>query len=286
MSAALIGLGWAGSGWAGSCVAADLDTIRERGYLVAAVKANAPPLGFEGDDGQLQGLEVDIARQLAAVLLGDSAAVELVPVRNVERIPLLLADEVDVVVARLTVTEQRSRLVDFSSPYYFDGTALMTRQPGLQAFTDIQSGPVAVLLGSTTIDDLRWHLPQAELVGVDSYQDGYALLEAGRVVAFGADATVLTGWTQAHPQYRLLPSLLSAEALSVAIPRGLQYQTLSQQVDDAIATWQETGWLRDRIRHWGLPLDDLDLPSCLPQGCINDGIAPILDNLNESGTLR
>ena len=280
-SAALIGLSWADA-----IAAADLATIRERGRLIVAVKNNRPPLGFEGDDGQLYGLEVDIARQLAAALLGNADAVTLVPVSTTDRIPLLLEGQVDLVVARLTVTEQRSRLVNFSRPYYYDGTALMTRQPELQTFADIGPRSVAVLTGSTTIDDLRWHLPQADLVGVSSYQDAYALLEAGLVSAFGADAAVLTGWTQAYPRYRLLPSLLSAEALSVATPRGLQYQSLQDQIDGAIESWHETGWLGDRIRYWGLPLDALSRPPCLQPDCATDGQEEILENLNQSGTLR
>ncbi|MGF1535136.1 MAG: transporter substrate-binding domain-containing protein [Elainellaceae cyanobacterium] len=238
--------------------AADLETIRERGHLVVAVKANSPPMGFQGDDGRPQGLEVDIAHQLAAFLLGDPAAVELVPVTNAERIPLLLDDGVDAVVARLSVTEQRSRLVNFSHPYYYDGAALVTRQANLRDFTDIGAGPVAVLTGSNTIDALRWHLPDATLVGVASYQEALALLESGGAIAFGGDATILTGWGQEYPEYRLLPTLLSADALAVGLPKGLQYHTLHQEVDSAIEAWQATGWLRDRIRHWGLPLDNLN----------------------------
>ncbi|MGF1515721.1 MAG: transporter substrate-binding domain-containing protein [Elainellaceae cyanobacterium] len=249
--------------------AADLDTIRERGRLVVAVKANAPPLGFRGDSGQLQGLEIDLARQLAATLLGDPAAVELVPVANTARIPALLDDRVDAVIARLTVTERRARLVNFSHPYYYDGAALVTRRPELQTLADIGAGPVAVLTGSNTIDALRWHLPAAALVGVASYEEALSLLESGEAVAFGGDASVLTGWTQEYSGYWLLPTLLSTEALAVALPKGLQYQPLHQQVDNAIENWRETGWLRDRIQHWGLPFDEI-------------GVG---DNLNESGSL-
>lgn len=241
--------------------AADLDTIRDRGQLVVAIKANTPPLGFAGEDGVLQGLEVDIARQLALVLLGDPAAITLVPVSNTDRVPALLEDRVDLVVARLSVTEQRARLVDFSRPYYYDGTALITRDPQLQGFTEVGTQPVAVLTGSDTIDDLRWHLPQAQLIGVDSYQEAYERLEAGEAIAFGADASLLTGWALQHPEYRLLPTLLSAEGLAVALPKGLQYQPLQAAVDEAIENWYATGWLRERIRYWNLPLDTLPLNS-------------------------
>ncbi len=282
-SAALGVFGWLGVllGTPLTSSAAELDTIRERGHLVVAVKANLPPLGFEGADGRLQGLEVDIARRLAAELLGDATAVELVPVMNAERISFLLGDRVDVVVAQLGVTERRSRLVNFSRPYYYDGTALITRRRDLQTFIDIKTGPVAVLRGASTIDALRWHLAGVELLGVGSYQEAFALLESGDAVAFGGDASVLTGWQQEHPDYRLLPTLLSAEALAVAMPRGLQYQALHQQVDEAIEDWTATGWLGDRIRYWGLPFDTLG--ETLEQLQLPFDVSPA-ENLNESGS--
>ncbi|MEO0410043.1 MAG: transporter substrate-binding domain-containing protein, partial [Cyanobacteria bacterium P01_A01_bin.135] len=280
--AVLTALGLPGS----SSTAADLATIRDRGQLIVAVKSNTPPLGFVGEDGVLRGLEIDIARQLAQVLLGDPNAVTLVPTSNTERIPALLRDEVDVVIARLSVTEQRARLVDFSRPYYYDGTALITKAPELRQFTDIGLRPVAVLTGSDTIDDLRWHLPQATLVGLESYQAAYELLETGEAIAFAADASLLTGWTQRYPEYRMLPTLLSAEGLSIAMLKGLQYQPLQAAVDDAMDVWYATGWLQERIAHWGLPLDDLERledPESERHG--EDGPGPPINNLNESGTL-
>jgi polar amino acid transport system substrate-binding protein len=37
------------------------------------------------------------------------------------------------------------------------------------------------------------------------------------------------------------------------MPKGVQYAQLQQQVNDAIARWQASGWLAERIAAWGLP---------------------------------
>ncbi|MDA0269137.1 MAG: transporter substrate-binding domain-containing protein, partial [Cyanobacteria bacterium] len=52
-------------------LSADLDTIQDRGHLVVAVKDTWRPLGFIDEKGELVGFEIDLARQLAADLLGD-----------------------------------------------------------------------------------------------------------------------------------------------------------------------------------------------------------------------
>lgn len=234
-------------------LAAELSEIQERGYLIVAVKDNTRPLGFRDQQGALVGLEIDIARQLATQLFGQPDALVLVPISNSERIPTLLEDEVDLVIARLGMTDARSRIVDFSDPYYLDGTALITRRPDIQRLADLSGQTVAVLNHSTTIDIVRSLLPNVTLVGASSYQDALALLESGQADAFAADATVLTGWVQQHSTYRLLPTLLSAEALAIAMPRGLQYEELRQFVNQEVQQWNEGGWLQERIHYWGLP---------------------------------
>lgn len=67
------------------------------------------------------------------------------------------------------------------------------------------------------------------------------------------DASVLAGWVQEHPQYRLLPTLIGAEALSVAMPKGLQFDELRALVNNAIALYVADGWIEQRLSYWGLP---------------------------------
>jgi polar amino acid transport system substrate-binding protein len=234
-------------------VATPLQDIQTRGYLIVGVKDSVPPLGFQASDGTLQGLEIDIAHRLAQELLGDASAVELRPLSNRDRLPAITEGEVDIVIARLTATNARSRIVDFSVPYYLDGTAFLVQDSQFQQVSDLSQQAIAVLNGSTTIADVRYRLPTASLVGVESYEQAEALLNRGEVTAVAADASVLTGSSQSDPNRRLLPGLISAEALSVAIPRGLQHDELKRNINEAIARWHQEGWLQERISYWGLP---------------------------------
>lgn len=232
--------------------AATLSEIQERGRLIVAVKDNLPPLGFLRN-GELAGLEIELAQQLAIDLLGDEADITFQPVRNDRRLAVLLSGEADLVIARVTETPARARLVDFSRPYYFDGTAFVTKNPAVQQLSDLLRQPVAVLSGSSTIATVRSLLPSTTLVGVASYQAALTLLETNQAVAFAADASILTGWVQEYPEYRLLPQLISTEALSVAMPKGNQYSALRSNVNQSIDRLQSTGWLADRLNAWKLP---------------------------------
>jgi len=241
-------------------IAADLDTIRERGALVVGVKDTLRPLGFRDASGQLQGFEIDLARRLAADLLGDPEAIVLVTLDNGERLGAVY-DRVDVTIAQVGVTESRERLVQFSLPYWIDGTALVVPDrcgatggrdcPGGD-FASLATATIAVLRGSDAIAALQWQFPEAELTGVDSYRAALAALENGEIDAFAGDRSVAIGWTQTHPGYRVLPDYITARSLAIVLPKGMQYATLRAAVNDSVDTWRASGWLEDRLRTWGL----------------------------------
>ncbi len=241
--------------------AAKLPEIQERGYLRIAVKNNLRPLGFTDVSGKLQGLEIDLAKALAQDLLGSLNAVKLKPVLNSDRMTVVLNNQVDLTIARVTATSSRARLVSFSVPYYFDGTVLVTKDASAQRLVDFARRKIAVLKKSSTIAEVKYYIPTAELVGVNSYEEARSLLEKNNCDAFAADASVLSGWLQQYSGYRLLSTKLSTQPLSVVMPKGLQYDELRQRVNEAIARYIANGWLPERVKYWGLPKSELRVRS-------------------------
>ena len=235
-----------------STTAREWSEIESEGELKVAVKENVLPLGFVGETGDLEGLEIDIAIKLAEELLGDNAAVEFLPVDNVDRLQVVLDDEVDIAIARVAVTTPRSRIVDFSPYYYLDGTGIVTRNNEIEDTNSLELKRIAVLNNSATIAVIRNRIPRANLIGVDSYQAALKLMETNQADGFAGDRSVLTGLVQEYPDYKLLPERLSGAALAVVMPKGLQYKELRSKVNRAIAGWRESGWLEERIEYWGL----------------------------------
>lgn len=234
-------------------VAADLETIQERGYLIVAVKDNRRPLGFLNEAADLVGFEIDIAARFADVLFGDATAVVFRPVANQDRLSAVLNDEVDMAIAGIAITPTRERIVDFSYPYYLDGTGFITNSPFIQSLQDLATARIALLEGSDAVAHLNYAMPLVTLVGVESYQAAFREIETGRVAAVAADLTVLAGWTQEYPSYQLLSSVLTAAPLAVVLPKGLQYESLRKLVNNSIQQWHEEGWLEENARAWGLP---------------------------------
>lgn len=235
-----------------SVKAAELAEIEARGSLIVGVKSNLRPLGFEDAQGNLRGFEIDLARRLAQEILGDENAVTLQPVMNTQRLNVVLTGEVDITIAQVSQTPSRSRLVSFSPYYYLDRTAFVTKDKTVNTLGDLAGQSIVVLNQSSTIAEVQFRLPQAQLVGVNSYQEALSFLEAGKSIAFAGDETVLTGWIQEHPQYSLLSERIGGEALAVVMPKGLQYSPLHQAVNQTIRHLRESGWLQQKAKQWGL----------------------------------
>ncbi len=231
--------------------AAPLAEIQQRGKLIVAVKDNVRPLAFTDSKGNLQGLEIEIAKHLAKEILGDENAIIFVPVQNQDRLKVVLEGKVDLAIGSITQTKSRSRVVDFSPYYYLNGTALITKNSPLKTINRLAQVKIAVLNNSETISTIKNRLPNAYLIPVNSYQEAYNLLENNLAEFFAADQTILTGWIQEYPQYRILAQTFSVEPLCVVMPKGLQYLDLRTQVNGAIAKWRKD-WLPERLQYWGL----------------------------------
>lgn len=237
-----------------SASARPLADIVASGRLRVAVKDNLPPLGFRDGEGALVGFEIDIARELASELLGNPDAVELIPVANVERLEAVVLDEVDVAIAQLALTSDRSRLVNFTSPYYFDGTAIATLQNNApESATQLTNERIAVLTQSSAIGVLQAVSPEVEIVEITSYREGADLVLAGDVAGMAGDASVLTGWAQAESSVTVLSPKLSGAGLAIAMPKGVDASDLRRRIHQHMQEWKESGWLEERAATWGLP---------------------------------
>jgi len=232
--------------------AGDLAEIQQRGKLIVGVKDNLPPLGFYDEAGQLQGLEIDLAKALAKEILGSSEAVILQPVTNQQRLQVVLDGKVDLVIALVAQTTSRGRLVDLSEFYYTDSTSIITKNP-IEGLDQLAEAKIVVLKNSTTIAEIRYKLPKAQLIGVNSYQEAQQLLERNEADAFAGDTTVLVGWQKEQGEYHLLKERIGAQALCVVLPKRLDNTDLLKKINTAITRWRENGWLRQRATYWGLP---------------------------------
>ncbi len=132
---------------ASSVDARDIDEIKQRRKIVIGVKNDYKPFGYVGKDGELTGFDVDIAKYIAKKL-GVTPA--FWRVTSKDRINRLRSGDVDLIIASMTKTKYRAKIIDFSSTYFVDGQGMLTQSSTtIGSIDDLNGKIIAVIMGST-----------------------------------------------------------------------------------------------------------------------------------------
>jgi ABC-type amino acid transport substrate-binding protein len=139
-----------------------IDRIREEGVLFWAIGVS-PPFGFELDNGLWAGVEAQNAAELATILGVDFDIAEY----SYAVLPeALVTGQADIVGAELFVTEDRKKLIDFSTPYYQSGQLFYVRQDSpYQTIEDLNKPNVRFVYGTGTaqLDLAKKFVPKAKI---------------------------------------------------------------------------------------------------------------------------
>ncbi|SDP17874.1 amino acid ABC transporter substrate-binding protein, PAAT family [Paracidovorax cattleyae] len=236
-----------------------LDDIRRAGVVrVAAFDAN-PPFGqVDPRTRKIVGLDVDVAGELAKAL---GVKLEVVPTNPANRIPLLVAGKVDLVLANFTITEERAKVVNFSTPYFASGTQFIARKGTLKSPDQLNALRIGVDKGTTNEIQLRQKYPQATLVAYDDTPFAFAALRNGNVQAISQDGPKLIGLLAQVPdrdKYEIPPFAISQDFIGVGIPRG--ETALTDAVNTALRTLEADGRAQKIHDAWFGPNTRTPLP--------------------------
>ena len=115
--------------------------VMSRGKIVVGVKADYKPWGFRSSDGNIVGMEIDMATDVAEKMGVD---LELVAVQSSNRMQFLEQGKIDLMIATMSDRKDRREIVGIVGPnYYTSGTNIMSPKAlGLKNWEDLRGKPV------------------------------------------------------------------------------------------------------------------------------------------------
>ncbi|MFN6572645.1 family 1 glycosylhydrolase [Dendronalium sp. ChiSLP03b] len=167
---------------------------------------------------------------------------------------LLEKGQVDVVIATLTVTQERQQEVAFSEAYFQAGQILLVKSDSpIQQLEDFNGKPVAVVKSSTAESTVDRLLPAANIQVVDDYTDALRALDYEQISAILIDDIILLGVLEQYPgKYRLVGNngdRLTEENYAAAVVKG--DRALLNAVDGAVRYFKESGdWKASFTRYF------------------------------------
>ena len=237
----------------GPAVADRLEEIRERGHLIAGVKADYRPFGFRDADGNLIGYDVDVARAFAEVI---GVSLRLTPVTSANRLQKLQRGEIDIVIATLGDTRSRRELVHMVEPqYYGDGANVLLRpDAGISDWADLRGRTLCSVQGSLWNRLARERL-LVETVSLNSTREAALALRNGHCIGWLYDEVNLLNELRSGDWEGYGVSLPTRFVFpwAVAIAKEAADSRLDRLLGDTLAGWHRDGFLQELEKRWELP---------------------------------
>lgn len=227
----------------------DLETIKDRDKIIFGVKNDTRPFGFI-ENGELIGIDIDIARYITKSILGDGNKAEFKIVDSANRLITLSSGEVDMVIASMSITPQRKTVINFSIPYHLAGQTILVRnESNIKSLTDLKNKKIVVVFGSTAEKNLRLVAPNAIIVGTKSYITAFDMLKSKQVDGLASDDTILTTYTQ-NGNYRILNKRYTIEPYAIGFRKTEESLSLENKVNDILDEMKRNGQLKQIEKKW------------------------------------
>lgn len=207
-----------------------LDTIKQRGVVVAGVSGKVPGFSVPDDKGVWRGLDVDFCRALAAAIFNDPEKVKFVPVTTKERFTALQTGEIDVLSRNTTWTFERDvqQGLDFAGILFFDGQGFMVNKKlGVTSSKQLDGASICIQTGTTTEKNVSDYFAAKNMkfkpVVFESADESAVIYDSGRCDVYTTDTSGLAARrvTLSKPEdHVILPEIVSKEPLGPAVRQG------------------------------------------------------------------
>lgn len=204
-----------------------LDRIGNTGVFNAGTRADALPFAYRDKKERLVGLSVDLLGEIHKRLeqrFGRPIDMKLRVTTASNRIEMVASQIIDIECGITTPTWKRQELVDFSIPFFGNGTRIMTLRTTAERLEDLRGKRIGVATGSTTVAILAENTPDAVIVEVPDMDTGFALFERGELDGLANIGIVLRAKVEKSPlksKVILLPRTeeFSYESMACILPK-------------------------------------------------------------------
>ncbi|MET9802834.1 glutamate ABC transporter substrate-binding protein [Streptomyces sp. NPDC006368] len=230
--------------------------IKARGKLVVGVDQNSYRWGYRNPaTGTLEGFDIDLARAIAADILGSPEAVIFRAIPTNQRIAVLESEKVDLVVRTMTINCKRIQQVAFSTAYFQAGQQVLApKKSPVTGYNPTLSGKrVCSAEGSTAYEALARNSFGAtfedEDDGTKDDKDVYTVpnqldclvrLQMGEVDAIVTDNALAAGQAAQDPAVELKGKPFTTEYYGVAAKLGKD--DLVRRVNHVLVEYRAGAW--------------------------------------------
>ena len=231
----------AASSTAASSGAAALSTV-VAGKLTMATNATFPPYEMTTDSGEIEGIDVDTAKAIAEKL-----GLEL-QVDDMDFDAALLSvqqGKADIVMAGVTVTDERKAVMDFSDSYATGiQSIIVPNDSDIASPDDLAGKKIGTQRGTTGYIYCSDDFGEDSVVAYDNGLTAVQALNNGQVDAVVIDNAPATEYVAANPGLKVLDTSYAEEDYAIGMAKG---SALEDAINKALEELKEDGTLQSIV---------------------------------------
>jgi len=196
-----------------------LADIKARNKLLVAVDLGSPPFGMSDANMQPIGSDVESAKLLSADL---GIPLEIVQVTSPNRVPFLLTNKADLVMASFSVNEERKKVIDFSNAYGVIQIVIAApKSTDIKTLEDVVGKRLGTTRGSTNDKETTNQAKGAEMVRYDDDATLITALVSGQVGIMASSPQVMAAVNARRPNDPLEVKLvLKTNPYAIGVRKG------------------------------------------------------------------
>jgi len=238
--------------FAAQCTNEVFNKVMSSGKISVGVKADYKPWGFRNESGELVGMEVDMAKDVAETM---GVELELVAVQSSNRMQFLEQGKIDMMIATMSDREDRRKLVGIVQPnYYTSGTNVLSpKAVGLKEWGALKDKPVCGKQGAfyNKIVEERYG---AQVIAFTGNAEAKQALRDKKCIAWVYDdSSIMSDLSSGNwDDYEMPLSSEDDNPWGLAVPLAEKDCVFGQMMSGLSYNWLQSGRLIELEEKWGI----------------------------------
>lgn len=179
----------------------ELNEILKTDVIRIGINENTPPFSKLDSNGQLVGFEIEVAKEIVKNL-SSNMQIDFIHIDKSDRISALEDNRVDLIISALSVNKERNMRIDFSTPYFFVNTAILTKRvESVDSINSLKGKKIAIIQNTTTHKDFKDD--DYSLIFCKDPEDCFLKLQKNEADAFVTDDLILFTYEIKNSEYEV-----------------------------------------------------------------------------------
>jgi len=214
--------------------------------IIIGTNATDPPMESINKQGALVGYDIDLGYRIANEV---GAKAEFKNIEWDDLFKELLNKKIDMIMASVTITDERKKIYAFSDPYINAGQVIISRKDNpITSVSALQGKKIAVQKDTTNEKEAYNHTAKNLVLVYADYNDIAKAVSLGSAEAALSDLTIAKGLISNYDNVKITSDPFTNEYYGIVIRK--EDKDLVKKVNDALTILRVNGILADLKQKW------------------------------------